>query len=245
MCSAVGQVALRRQLLEQASRLQRVTDDLGEANAELRRVSPVHEVLAAAAAGRDGSDSVQAIADALYRVTDLPVVVEDRFGTPRAWSGTSQPEPAHGRRAHAELLREAQRHATPIRDRDRVIAVSQPHEKVLGTIALLAPANTAAEKHYFALEHAALALSGELAHQHALAEVELRLRRDLVDDLLSGTDEKSACVRAQSVGHDLTRAHRVLAIGYPRRALDDQLLRAVERAAHKLGMPCRRRTALR
>jgi hypothetical protein len=108
-------------------------------------VSPVHEVLAAAAAGRDGSDSVQAIADALYRVTDLPVVVEDRFGTPRAWSGTSQPEPAHGRRAHAELLREAQRHATPIRDRDRVIAVSQPHEKVLGTIALLAPANTAAE----------------------------------------------------------------------------------------------------
>jgi hypothetical protein len=40
-----------------------------------------------------------------------------------------------------------------------VTAVSQPHEKVLGTIALLAPANTAAEKHYFALEHAALALS--------------------------------------------------------------------------------------
>jgi hypothetical protein len=39
-------------------------------------------VLAAAAAGRDGSDSVQAIADALHRVTDLPVVVEDRSARP-------------------------------------------------------------------------------------------------------------------------------------------------------------------
>ena len=37
-----------------------------------------------------------------------------------------------------------------------------------------------------ALEYGATVLSIELAHMQSLAEVELRLRRDIVEDLLSG-----------------------------------------------------------
>ncbi len=63
-----------------------------------------------------------------------------------------------------------------------------------------------------ALEHGATILAMELARVRSLAESELRIRRDLVDELLTGTDEESALTRATALGYDLQRPHRVLVV---------------------------------
>src|SRR5260221_129108 len=78
-----------------------------------------------------------------------------------------------------------------------------------GVIALVDPQQRAGPFEQMALEHATTVLAVELARLHSLGEAELRLRRDLVEELLAGTDDESALGRAQALGHDLECPHRV------------------------------------
>jgi sugar diacid utilization regulator len=83
-----------------------------------------------------------------------------------------------------------------------------------------------------ALEHGATVLAMELARLQSLADTELHLRRDLVEELLSGTDEASALARAAALRYDLQRPHRVVVVEGPGGQPDDALLfRAVRNAA--------------
>ena len=93
-----------------------------------------------------------------------------------------------------------------------MIALAHPQGDVLGVIMLVDPAGTAGEHELIALEHGATILAMELARVRSLAESELRIRRDLVDELLTGTDEESALTRAVALGYDLQRPHRVLVV---------------------------------
>jgi len=75
----------------------------------------------------------------------------------------------------------------------------------------------------------------ELARLRSLAEAELRLKRDLVDALLDGTDEETVQRRAQGLGYDLGAAHRVVvAEGSGGKRDDDGFFHAVRRAAGDL-----------
>lgn len=98
-----------------------------------------------------------------------------------------------------------------------------------------------------ALEEGALVLAMELAHLRALAETELRLRRDLADDLLAGTDDESARSRAAALGHDLNGPHHVLLVDWAQ-SREDALAQIVEQTAMGvLGAPpllARRRAGL-
>jgi sugar diacid utilization regulator len=67
----------------------------------------------------------------------------------------------------------------------------------------------------YALQYASTMLGYELSHQRNLAEMELSLRRELVDDLISGTDDESAYARAEALGHDLHRPHYVVVVHSP------------------------------
>ncbi len=71
----------------------------------------------------------------------------------------------------------------------------------------------------------------ELARLRSLAESELRIRRDLVEDLLAGTDTESALRRAQALRYDLERPHRVVVVEGEGLTDDDAFLHAVRRAA--------------
>ena len=82
-----------------------------------------------------------------------------------------------------------------------------------------------------ALEYGATVLAIELAHMRSLAEVELRLRRDIVEDLLSGTDEHSVVLRARGLRYDLTRPHRVVVVAATDQIDGERLFRAVRLAA--------------
>jgi sugar diacid utilization regulator len=77
----------------------------------------------------------------------------------------------------------------------------------------------------------------ELARLRSLADTELRVRRELVDELLAGTDADSALARAQALGYDLERPHRVLMVeGRARTRDDDAFFHAVRRAARDTGI---------
>jgi hypothetical protein len=79
-------------------------------------------------------------------------------------------------------------------------------------------------------------LTLELAHLRALGEAELRLRRDLVEELLAGTDAESAQGRARALGYDLARPHRVVLVTNGRQRVDHEaFFHAVRRAVRATG----------
>ncbi len=103
-------------------------------------------------------------------------------------------------------------------------------------LALVDPLGVADGHAVLALEQAVMSLAPELAHLRNQAEVELRLHRELADDLLAGTDETSAYARSEAVGHDLHRSHYIVVVRWSDREADDSFARIVGRAASAVGM---------
>lgn len=196
---------------------------------ELHLQKTVHETLARVAAQGGGED---AITQALYELTGLSALIEDRFGNLRSWAGPDRPDPYPVRSLiyQDEMLRQVAREAGPVRVKARLIALARPRGDLLGVLALEDPEATADGHTVFALDHAQRLLAQELLHMRELTEVELRLRRQLIDDLLEGTDETSAHARAEALGHDLQRTHYVVVVHWPGNAADDSFTRAVEQA---------------
>jgi sugar diacid utilization regulator len=168
------------------------------------------------------------IVEALFELTGLPAGIEDRGGGLLAWAG---PKAAAARRGGSGTRREqvllrAIRADHPIRVDGRLLTVARPRTDVLGVLFLVDPDRRSGDPETVALEHAATVLAIELARLHSLAETELRLGRDLVADLLGGADD-GAYQRAQALGYDLRRPHRVLVISADRvrTSPDDLLLR--------------------
>ena len=195
----------------------------------------IHARLTTVAVSGEGRDG---IARAVHDLTGLPVAIEDRYGNLRAWAGPHRPDPypkdPPARRE--QLLARALREIHPIRDGGRVLALAHPQGDVLGVILLVDPGATAGDQELMALEHGATILAMELARVRSLAESELRIRRDLVDDLLTGTEEESALTRAAALGYDLQRPHRVLVVAGQSRSNDSDLLfQAVRHAAREEG----------
>ncbi|MEU9896009.1 helix-turn-helix domain-containing protein [Streptomyces phaeochromogenes] len=206
-----------------------VLGQLDAMRSELHLQKTVHETLARVAARGGGED---AITQALYEITGLPALIEDRFGNLRSWAGPDRPDPYPVRSPtyQDEMLRQVAREAGPVRVKDRLIALARPRGDLLGVLAIEDPEATADDHTMFALDHAQRSLAQELMHMRELTEVELRLRRQLIDDLLEGTDETSAYARAEAVGHDLQRTHYVVVVHWPGNAADGSFTHAVEQA---------------
>ncbi|MEU6353685.1 helix-turn-helix domain-containing protein [Streptomyces sp. NPDC047072] len=202
---------------------------LDTVRSELHRQKAVHEALARVAARGGGED---AITQALHELTGLSALIEDRFGNLKSWAGPDRPDPypVRSTTSQEEMLGQVARKEGPVRVKDRLIALARPRGDVLGVLAVEDPEATADEHTVFALDHAQRALAQELVHMRELAEVELRLRRQLIDDLLEGTDETSAYARAEAVGHDLQRTHYVIVVHWPGNAAASSFTRAVEQA---------------
>ncbi|MDX3312494.1 helix-turn-helix domain-containing protein [Streptomyces sp. ME08-AFT2] len=203
--------------------------------AELGYQRAIHSLMADVAASSGGEE---AITRALHRLTGLPALVEDRFGRLRSWTGPSRPEPypEPDPVRQDEMLHAVAREAGPVRVKDRLIALVRPHGEILGVLAVVDARDETDEHTVLALEHAAASLAPELTHMRDLAEVELRLHRELVDDLLAGTDEASAYARSEAVGHDLHRSHYIVVVQWPNRTADDSFAQTVKRAASAVGM---------
>ncbi|MET8956494.1 PucR family transcriptional regulator [Streptomyces sp. NPDC004393] len=203
--------------------------------AELGYERAVHALMADVAASGGGEE---AVTRALHGLTGLPALVEDRFGRLRSWTGPGRPvpypEPDPVRQE--DMLHAVAKEAGPVRIRDRLLTLVRPHGEILGVLALVDTRDEADEYTVLALGHAATSLALELTHLRNLAEVELRLHRELADDLLAGTDKPSAYARSEAVGHDLHGSHYIVVVQWSNRTADDSFAQTVGRAAAAVGM---------
>ena len=227
---AISNARLHARERATAAELAAANAALAETVTSLRRNMDIHDRLTRVAVFGEGQPG---IAKALHELTGMPVVIEDRYGNLSAWAGPGLPHPypkeAFAKREH--LLRRLMRGGKPMRDGERLVALASPRTDVIGILALIDPERQAAGADLVALEHGATVLSMELARLRGIADTELRLRRDLVHDLLSGTDDQSALTRAEALDHDLRRPHRVVVVeGHGRTRAHDALLQAARRA---------------
>jgi DNA-binding PucR family transcriptional regulator len=228
---ALANQRLHAQEQATAAELSTLNERLRGTVGALQHSMNIHTRLTAVAVSGEGSEG---IARAVHELTGLQVAIEDRYGNLQAWAGPNRPDPypkdSPARRER--LICRAKRAARPIRDGARILALAHPQGDTLGAIVLVDPTASASEQALMALEHGATILAMELARVRSLAESELRLRRDLVDELLNGTDEESGLARAMALGYDLQRPHRVVVIeGRGRTRDNDTFFQAVRRAA--------------
>ena len=227
-----GERIASEELRDRNVQLASVNEQLRDVVTDLERRNRMHELFTDVAAT---GGSAPEIATALHELTGLAVVVEDRFGNLLACAGGQ--EPKQGQRSprdRIELLNRIRRSGAPMRDRDRVLALAQPRDGVLGVLALIDPQRRVGQFELCALEDAAMVLAVELAHQRSLAETELRLRGDLVEDLLTGADDQSALARSTALGHDLRPAHQILVVSWPGVEDLERVARAVGRAITRI-----------
>ncbi|MEW6470804.1 MAG: helix-turn-helix domain-containing protein [Actinomycetota bacterium] len=211
-------------------------DDLRRALEALRHRTEIHERLTRVALAGEGQEG---IARAVHELTGYPVAIEDRYGNLTAWAGPDRPDPyLRDFPTHRDhLLRRALQAEGPLRDQGRLVALARLGDDVLGVLALIDPDGTAGEQERVTLGHAATVLAKELARLRNLAETELRLRRDLVEELLAGADDEGALHRAQVLDYDLGRTHRVVVVDGGRSAADhERFFHAVRRAARDVGL---------
>ena len=204
--------------------------ELAATNAALQRGMQIHERLTRVAAAGEGSAGIAA---ALHELTGFPVAIEDRYGNLRAWAGPGRPDPypKQPERRREHLLHRLRSEGRSVREDGRVAAFASPRPDVLGVVALIDPDGRADSADIVALEHGATVLAVELARLRGLADAELRVRRDLMHDLLTGIDDDDAYARAEALGYDLFTPHRVVVAEGPERSRGEEaFLHAVRRA---------------
>jgi hypothetical protein len=233
---ALGNARLLERQRAASKELNAANASLGETIAALEHKTAIHDRLTQVAVAGEGQEG---IARAVYDLTGYPVAVEDRHGNLRAWAGPDCPDP-YPKDAPANrerLLQRAQDEGRPIRAGERFIAVAGFRNEILGVLALVVTAAQAGNEEQVALEHGATLLGMELFRLRSLAEAELRLGGDFLEDLLIGIDEESARTRAEALGHDLEHQHRVVVVERPQPASDDEaFFHTVRRAARDFGL---------
>lgn len=232
--AALACADLQQREVGRARELAEANEVLAEAVRRLEARTQTHELLEAALAAGEGP---QGIVDALYRLTGRSVCVEDRFGNLSAWAGPGRPlqYPKPKPRQRDQFLRSLSTQAGPVRSGDRLCMLIRPRAEMLGVVALVGRDDEVDEDMLFALRYCSNVLGLELSHQRNLGELQLNLRRELVDDLLAGTDEHGAYARAEALVHDLRRPHYVVVI-HSGRGADHAGIAAVGRAAANLHM---------
>src|SRR4029077_3295537 len=122
------------------------------------------------------------------------------------------PYPKPSAYERTQLLRRLMTAGRSVRDGDRVVALASPRAGVLACLVLTDRRRRAGSTDVMAIEHGATVLAVELARLRGLADTELRVRRELVHDLLTGTDDESAYLRAEALGYDLGMPHQVAVV---------------------------------
>jgi sugar diacid utilization regulator len=222
------------------SREREQADELHLANLALVRSMEIHDRLTKVALDGDGQAG---IAQAVYELTGRPAAIEDRFGNMLAWAGPDRPDPypkADPARRD-RLLDRAVAATSPVRDGERLISVAALDGFPAAVLILHGPAGTVTDTERVAVEHATTVLTMQIARLQSVAQGEARMRVNLVLDLVgdTGVDPSALLNRAQALGYDLGREHRVVLTepaGARRDDDSDLFFHAVGRAARAVGV---------
>ncbi|MGF6832323.1 hypothetical protein QF015_000472 [Paenarthrobacter sp. TE4293] len=227
---ARGQDALHQHLLSLSSRL-----------LELEEHDSIRDALDQGATRDLGeSDTREALlAEVLSRLTGRPICVEDAFGKISAEAGTGLTRPYNklGAKARTRTAQLWLASGSPVREPRRLVALAVSHSEVLGAICMMETDKPVTAANVFALKHAARLLEVELLHRRGLARLELRLGRDLVDELVSGMDGATAGVRTAALGYDISGPHHVIVAEWQPPGNDDTVVVALRRAFLELQLP--------
>jgi DNA-binding PucR family transcriptional regulator len=223
--AALANAGLHRREREQAAALQ-------EANLALLRSMEIHDRLTRPALGRAGQDG---IAQAVYELTGRAAAIEDRFGNLLAWAGPGRPDPYPrcDPDQRDRLLSRAMTATGPVRDGERLVSVAQLGRVPVAMLALRDPDGTSADAERVTIEHATTVLAMEVARFHGVARTDARTRLSLVLDVVAGDGAQASAVmnRAQALGYNLRRPHRVVVATLEGRGDDEGFFDAVRRAA--------------
>jgi purine catabolism regulator len=122
--------------------------------------------------------------------------------------------------------------------RERIIAPIIAANQVLGTISIVDPPPDNEELAFMAVEQAAIVLALALTRDREVAEVEGRVRGELLEDLIHGTygDEPAAQRRARHLGYPMSGLHVLMLTdvddfaGFLRsRSLTEELIQGLKR----------------
>ncbi|NYK09503.1 PucR family transcriptional regulator [Leifsonia naganoensis] len=168
----------------------------------------IRDSIVAAAGSADGEAR---IVEALSALTHRSVVLQDSFGNERAFIGvgySGAPDDVHGPVATlvAGAAPTAGWRSAPIR----------AGGETLGVIGIYDPDDDQSTDDRFAVDFAGAMIAVELANHRRVAEVEVRLGRDLADELVTGGDVVDAFARAESLHFDLSGFHRVALVSWER-----------------------------
>ena len=222
------------------SREREQAEELRLANLGLVRSMKIHDRLTKVALEGEGQAG---IAQAVYDLTDRPAAIEDCFGNLLAWAGPGRPDP-YPKADPAQqdrLLDRAMSAAGPVREGERLLSVAALGGSPVAVLVLHDPAGTAAGTERVAVEHATTVLTMEIARLQHLAQGEARTRINLVLDLAgdAGAEPATLLNRAQALGYDLVRPHRVVVVEAAGAHCDDNIdmfFHAVGRAARAVGV---------
>jgi sugar diacid utilization regulator len=147
------------------------------------------------------------IVDALSAIIRRSVVLQDSFGNQRAYAGVGDCVAPTG-----ALVPDAVPPVVAQQDAGWRSAPIHSRGETLGVIGIYDPNDGRNDDDRFAVEYARVLIALELAHRRNVAEVEVRLGRDLADDLVSGIEVADALARAEAIRFDLSVPLRAVLI---------------------------------
>jgi sugar diacid utilization regulator len=157
----------------------------------------------ATAVASGGGES--AILETLHTLTGRPAVLQDSFGDERARAAPEDlPSP------RAVLRPDSARSETEPSSQEWYASAVRSKGQLLGFVGILDADHTVTDDDRLALADASTSLAIELSHRRNLAEIELRLGRDLAADLVSGADPEGSRIRAEALHYDLGQPQRVV-----------------------------------
>jgi sugar diacid utilization regulator len=184
----------------------------------------------------DSDSRERLLAEVLSQLTGRPICIEDAFGHIRAAAGTGSRRP-YQRLGAAARSRTAQlwlASGSPVREPRRLVALALSRGEVLGAICMLETDMPFTAGNVFALKYATRLLEVELSHRRSLALLELRLGRDLVNELVSGMDGATAGVRTEALGYDISGPQHVIVAEWQPPRTDDTVVLALRRTLLEL-----------
>ncbi|WP_440710189.1 PucR family transcriptional regulator [Herbiconiux sp. YIM B11900] len=165
----------------------------------------IRDAFAAVAGSGDGETRIVAVLSALTRRS---VVLQDSLGSQRAFARVGDsPAPSSLR---APVTGPA---SAPATTGWRPTEVRSGGE-IVGVIGVWDPHDDRGDDDRFAVEHASAVIAVELMHQRRVAAVEIRLGRNLADDLVLGTDVVGARARAEMLRFDLDGSQRAVLVSW-------------------------------
>ncbi|MGN7780348.1 helix-turn-helix domain-containing protein [Mycolicibacterium sp. 22603] len=210
---------------DRLDQLRTLNRELREQRDALARSEEIHNRLLAVTLRSGGLDGV---ADALSNLIGKPVLIEDPLHEILAVSGDSDSLPDSALRTENAPVHGGS--SRPVRSADGSFLVSSPEldGELVARIWFPDGAHDPDPMTVRAVEHASMVVSLELLRARTAAEVEQRLRGELLSEVLAEPAELPETVlrRAQLLGHDLSQPHDVIVARIDRPAgSSDKLLR--------------------